>query len=487
MHRLDFIIFSIAKLTMKHFLSFIFIILAASGLHAQGHQDPYKSVVDRITIGYNSANYKSIYSMFSPQFRQKISEAEFNTFMQNVSAYGKMASVEYSHDKEGFKVYKATMDNAVLSLIISLNELLLIDGFAITPYKAPLTGTPPDVLTTNNKATPLDLEVDKAVANFMDNPKNAGLSIAIIKDGQTQIYHYGETKKGSKRLPNNETIYEIGSITKTFTGILLAKAVEDQKLSLYDDVRKFLPAKCSDLAFGNHPIILRHLASHTAQLPRLPENFDQQPYFDPQNPYKNYNTDMLYDYLSTLQIKSMPGVTQDYSNLGMSLLGSIVAKAYDMDYDKLMKAYIAKPLKMNSTFVIVPDNKKDEFATGYYEGAETPYWDWSDLPGAGGIKSTLNDMVLYLKANMDNALPYIRFSHEPAFKKDNEATGLGWFINKTDTGTSMHWHNGGTYGFSSFLGYIREKNCGIVLLANSFTSGDLDTMGTYLLKYLESQ
>ena len=142
------------NLIMKHFLSFIFIVLAASGLRAQAGTDPYGIAVDRIMIGYNSAGYKSIYSMFAPNLREKISEAEFNTFMQNVSAYGKIKSAEYSHDKEGFKIYKTTMDNGVLSLIISLNELLLIDGFAMTPYKAPLTGTPPDMLTTNKKSHP---------------------------------------------------------------------------------------------------------------------------------------------------------------------------------------------------------------------------------------------------------------------------------------------------------------------------------------------
>jgi len=470
---------------MKSLYSLFLIVIAASGLKAQGI-DPYQNVVGKIAASYNNADYKGIYTLFSPGFKEKISEEEFSSFMQNVSAYGKIQSTEYSYDKEGFKVYKTTMEKGVVSLIISLNKTLQIDGFAITPYKELPTATGPDILTTNKKATPLDLEVDKAVAEFMYNPKNAGLSVAIIKNGQTYIYHYGEVKKGSKQLPDNNAIYETGSITKTFTGILLAKAIEDKKLSLYDDVRKFLPAKCADLAFGNHPIILKHLANHTAQIPRLPENFDQQPYFDPLNPYKNYTADMLYDYLSTLRIKEMPGVKQDYSNTGMMLLGDVLEKTYEMDYDKLMKTYITKPLEMNSTFINVPEKQKDAFITGYYEGNETPHWDWS-LPGAGGVKSTLGDMALYLKANMDNSVPYIRFSHEPTFKKENEAAALGWFINRTAGGNSMHWHNGGTYGFSSFLGYVREKNCGIVILANSFTNGELDAMGIKLLQYMESQ
>jgi CubicO group peptidase (beta-lactamase class C family) len=450
-----------------------------------GQDDPYKNVVDRITIGYNKGDYKSVYTLFAPSFRQKVPEQDFITFLGNVASMGKIISTEYSYDKEGFKVYKTTMEHGLVNLIISLDDLLLVSGFAVTPYKEPLTSTPPEILTNNKKVTPLDKEVDKTVAEFITDPKNAGLSIVIIKDGQTYFYHYGETKKGSKQLPDNNTIYEIGSITKTFTGILLAKAIEDQKVSLYDDVRKFLPVKCSDLAFGNHPIILKHLANHTSQIPRIPENLDQQPYFDPKDPYKNYNPEILYDYLSTLQLKAMPGVAQEYSNTGMGLLGLILEKIYAMDYDKLMKTYIAKPLKMNSTHVKVPDNLKGKFATGYFNGTATPNWDFNDTQGFGALDSTPGDMALYLQANIDNVIPYVKFSHEPTFKNGDESTGLGWFILKTDTKNTLIWHNGGTYGFSSFMGYIKEKKCGIVILGNSYSEGGLDAMGSKLLKYMQ--
>lgn len=467
---------------MKRLLPLLLLLVSFA---SQGQGDPYKNVLDRITIGFNKGDYKSIYTMLAPEFREKIPEEQFSSFLAGVSVYGKILTTEYSYDKEGFKIYKTTMEKGVVNLIISINGLLLVDGFAITPYKEPLTATPDHILTTNKKATPLDKEVDKAVADFMDDPKNAGLSIAIIKDGQTYFYHYGEMKKGGSQLPDNNSIYEIGSITKTFTGILLAKAIEDQKLSLYDDVRKFLPVKCSDLAFGNHPVILKHLANHTSQIPRIPENLDQQPYYDPMNPYKNYDKEMLYDYLSMLQLKAMPGVEQDYSNTATGLLGLILEKAYTLDYEKLMKAHIAKPLKMNTTFVTVPDNLKAKFIPGYFNGTETPHWDFADTQGFGALKSTIGDMALYLQANIDNTISYIRFSHEPTFKKADESTGLGWMMLKTDTGNTLVWHNGGTYGFSSFLGYIKEKKCGIVVLGNSYSDGGIDTIASTILKYMQ--
>jgi CubicO group peptidase (beta-lactamase class C family) len=470
---------------MKKTVTLLFLLFTIAGASAQSRDEQHKAILDRVIAFYNSGDYKTLYTLFSPEFKSRIPEQELVSFLTGMGAYGKVTATEYSYDKEGFKVYKTTLEKGLFNFILACNDNWLITGFAIVPYKEPPTKTPADMLTDNKKSTPLELEVDKAVAEFMLNPNNAGLSIVIIKDGATYFYNYGETKKGSGQLPGSATIYEIGSITKTFTGILLAKALEDKKLSLYDDVRKFLPVKCSDLAFGNHPVAIKHLANHTGQIARIPDNLDQQPYYDEQDPYKNYNSEMLYDYLSTLQLKDVPGITQDYSNTGMCLLGLILEKVYEQNYEKLVKAYIAKPLKMNSTFVELPDNQKDKFASGYYKGIEAPHWHFADIPAAGGLKSTIGDMALYLKANIDNATPYIQFSHEPTFKNKDESTGLGWFIMKTLPGNTLLWHNGGTYGFSSFMGYIKEKRCGIVILGNSFTEGELDTVGTNLLKYMQ--
>lgn len=473
---------------MKKLLIILFALAGLQNVKAQSPEEIHKAILDKVVSLYNTGDYKTIYAMLSPEFKTQVPEQELTGFLSYQQAtHGKIQNKEYLYDREGFKVYKATFDKGTFNLILACSNQWLITGFAITPYKAPPTSTPPTMPTTNKKATPLDLEVDKAVAEFLENPKNPGLSIAVVTDGQTYFYHYGTTAIGDKQLPDNTTIYEMGSVTKTFTGILLAKALEDKKLSLYDDVRKFLPVKCSDLAQGNHPIILKHLANHTSGIPRIPQNLDQQPYYDPANPYKNYNSEMLYDYLSTLQLAVTPGLEQEYSNTGSGLLGLILEKTYETDFEKLVTSYICKPLKMSATFVKVPEKQKAKLATGYYDGKPNPYWDFADIQGFGALKSTINDMALYLKGNIDNATPYIQFSHESTFKKDDLSTALCWFIGKTKSGDSLLWHNGGTFGFSSYLGYLKNKKCGVVVLGNSFTNGELDIIGTDILRFLQGQ
>lgn len=339
--------------------------------------------------------------------------------------------------------------------------------------------------TDNENKTALDSVVQKTLLRFIETPQNCGISIGISKNGVTHFYNYGETKRNSMTLPNKNTVYEIGSVTKTFCGTLLAYAVLDQKINLEDDIRNYLPGKYVNLSFKNSPILIKHLANHTSGLPRVPENLMFIPNFDSLNPYNNYSKALLFDYLKTLRLSVEPGTVCDYSNLGMALLGNIIENVYNKPFDELIKEKICLPNKLNQTTVNLTEAQLPMFADGHNgEGMVTSHWNLNGFVAAGGMHSTAEDMLNYLNYHMSEQDGATKLAHKITFS-DKQKLGLGWFISKTKFGNDLIWHNGGTYGFSSFCGFIKEKNCSIIVLANS--AAQIDYIGLGILNYLQQQ
>ena len=192
--------------------------------------DNYSVVIDKIKSTYNSKDYKGFYNLLSPYFKSQQSEKDMESFLKdNVFAYfGNITSISYLNEKEGFKHYKTECEKGNLELLLACNEKFQIEGFTLLPYEEKIITTKKDFLSDNKKQTALDLKVDSIVSHFMSNPVNSGLSIGIIQNGETHFYHYGEIKKGSHQLPSDSSLYEIGSISKTFTGILLSQALIDK-------------------------------------------------------------------------------------------------------------------------------------------------------------------------------------------------------------------------------------------------------------------
>lgn len=467
---------------MKKYLSVFLLWVSVFTVKAQD-TTAYKTIVEKITTGFNTGDYVGIYNLLSAEFKTHVSQQNFTGFLGSQAAMGKITATDYIENKDGFRVYKTTFENGVMSLLLACNDKAEISGLALRPYVAKAARTAP-VATDNKKTTPLDKEVDKAVTEFFSNINNIGAVVAVIKDGAIFYYHYGEAKKNSGKVPGNNTIFEIGSISKTFTGIVLAQAVLDKKISLDDDIRKYLPAQCSALELDGKPVLVKHLSNHTSGLPRLTDDLATTPGYNEQDPYNHYNAAMYYNYLARVKLESVPGTKQEYSNTGVAVLGIILEKAYSKSYEQLLTTYIANPLKMNSTFVTVPAKQEVNFASGYEGGKETPHWNLAQTSAAGGIRSTVLDMVLYLKANMAEATPAIALSHKETFNDGSDAIGLGWFMYPTK-GDSLIWHNGGTGGFTSYAGYLKDKKVGVAVLTNSSSQGGPDKIGTAILKYLQ--
>jgi CubicO group peptidase (beta-lactamase class C family) len=476
------------KSIKRLFLVLLVLLSAKHGSSQTAENEKYEEVTKRITTLYNKQDYKGIYSLFSPSFKKEMSEEDLTTFLSGTlkANYGRMKSITFVKKEGRDRFYRVDFDKGSLELTLVCNPEYLIDGLFFQPPPDTTPERRSEYKSGNRKQTELDNEVDRIVTGYMSNSITAGLSIVVIKDDSTFFYHYGETKKGSGNLPCDTTIYEIGSVSKTFTGLLLAKALEDKKLALDDDIRTYLPASCSKLAYKKQPITIKHLVNHTSGLPRVTDDLEKQPDYDSLNPYKNYSRQMVYDYLGDLKLKVAPGSVQDYSNTGMALLGIIIEKVYDMSYADLVEQYIARPFEMKHTFVNVPGGLDFLFANGYdSEGNETPHWDLGDLAGAGGIKSTISDMSKYMIAQLKDEKDFVRLSHQSTWQNGASGTQLAWFTQKLRPGYELVWHNGGTFGFVSFCGFFKEKQLGVVVLCNTSLEGEADEIGVRILQYLQ--
>ncbi len=456
-----------------------------SFLQASAQNDPYATVTDQIIKTYNSKTYKGFYDLLSAGFKAQQSEKEISGFLQEVyRRYGKIKSISFRNEQAPFRHYKTVFEKGDLEMMLACNEKKEIEGLSFQPYREKAESAK-ELASDNPKQNAFDLELDSLVTAYLSAPENAGLSIGILKNGKTVFYHYGETRKGTATLPSGRSIYEIGSVSKSFTGILLAKAIEEQKVKADDDIRNYLPESCQNLAYKQTPITLVQLANHTSGIPRLPGNLTAQKNFDEKDPYRHYTKELLFNYLRKLKLKTMPGTVSEYSNTGMALLGVILEGVYGKSYEALVKEKITDPLRMAHTYQEVPAAEKPQFCTGYDEqGHETPYWNLGEIPGCGGLRSTPEDMMLYLQANLEEKDPAIKLSHATTFQSSKyNSLGMAWQKQQSLSGDELIWHNGGTYGFSSFMGFMKSKNCGVVVLSNS--GNNVDALSVNLLKILK--
>lgn len=215
---------------------------------------------DKVISFFNAQNVDSIYSLAGKAFKQQLSAETFKTVCENnLFPLGNIKTAAFEKIDKGVSKYKTTFDAAIVAMYISLDSAGKLETFLFQPYKTEQAGPVKKSVTDNALSTPLDKKIEDIMQPFMFESKTVGLSIGVLKDGKTYFYNYGETKKGNGQIPSAENLYEIGSITKTFTGILLAKAIVEKKISLTDPVNKFLPKNIPVIKFGNDTLKIVHL------------------------------------------------------------------------------------------------------------------------------------------------------------------------------------------------------------------------------------
>ena len=334
---------------------------------------------------------------------------------------------------------------------------------------------------------PPDGEIRRILAQRVDERHQAvGMVAAVIEPSGTRVIAYGKPAKDDARPLGGDTVFEIGSITKVFTALLLADMAQHGEVKLDDPIAKYLPAGVKAPERNGKQITLEQTATHTSGLPRLPNNFSPK---DASNPYADYSADKLYAFLNSYQLPRDPGERWEYSSLATGLLGQLLSLRAGKDFETLVVSRIAAPLGMTSTRITLTPEMKERMAAGYNAALKpVRLWDFQALAGCGALRSTANDLIAFLAAN----LGYKKSPLQPAMAAMLEVRipgpalnfqqALGWHIMQHN-GRDLFWKDGGTYGFASFIGFDAKAKVGVVVLANSFslTSGVADEVGLHLL------
>ncbi len=405
---------------------------------------------------------------------------------------------------------------------------------------------------------------------------NVGLVVATIAGDERRVAGYGRCGQETDKQPDEKTMFEIGSITKVFTACLLADMAAAGEVNLTDPVQKFLPESVRVPVYDGQEITLQHLATHTSSLPRLPDNLDATVQ-DESNPYANYTIEDLYAFLSRCQLRRPIGSRVEYSNLGMGLLGHVLALKAGKSFEELIRTRIREPLGLNETTITLTPEQLERLAPGHTaDGKPTSNWDAPTLAGAGALRSTGADMLAFLAACMGHgncaarralrrtqlprfgsvrlalmswglalalllSLASVSFQWTASLRPGGVAFGIAvlapicfsawyggliagllatlltvggtyslwkesfgwqpliafgplisWYLSRRHRSSStglmlgwqyqslhavwhsprMTWHNGGTGGYASFLGFVKERETGVVVLSNSANSVD---------------
>jgi CubicO group peptidase (beta-lactamase class C family) len=245
--------------------------------------------------------------------------------------------------------------------------------------------------------------------------RSPGIIVGTIDaTGKRQLVAAGSFKDKEEVLPDEKTMYEIGSITKVFTSLLLADMVIKKQVNLEDPVSKYLPATVKLPVVKGKEITLLNLANHSVGWPRMPDNNDGKSL---DNPWADYTIEQTYDYINRAEIGDYaPGTWFKYSNVGYGLLGHILSQVAGKPYETLVKERICTPLNMPNTVITLTPAQKQNLAIGHNEtGVAVENWDMPAIAGTGALRSNINDMLNFAG---DRSVPrYAIVAYSPHFKE----------------------------------------------------------------------
>jgi len=346
----------------------------------------------------------------------------------------------------------------------------------------------------NPMRSAFDKSVDNAAEEFFAKGQHVGLSIGIYDRGKTVFYNYGTANKSVPHVPNQKSIYEIASITKTFTGALASRAVLDGKMTLDGDFGSYLSEPYPNLEKNGKFITLRLLAAHRAGLPKNIPDTDalfKNPNFDTL-PFQLIELDKPYDdaaYLRALhqvELRSEPGSEFVYSNFGIKLIGFGLEHVYRQSLEQLLKMQILDPLAMKRTDLAVSPHNERLLVQGYSPSGKPMPYHLFNAGAAGGLYSNAEDMVRYIRWQLDESDPVIKQSHTAIFGGGEKVQeGMIWYMTQ-EGGERKLWESGGAFGMASQLVLYPESKIGIVLLANDGGFSTQEELGAMAKKIREA-
>jgi serine-type D-Ala-D-Ala carboxypeptidase/endopeptidase len=369
-------------------------------------------------------------------------------------------------------------------LILAVILVLAVSGIAYLKYQ---------MINTPDKKN-LESAIDAEVSKVMKSGLFPGIVVGVYKDGRKYIKGYGTVNKETSKIPDAETVFQIGSVSKLFTAWLLQRLCDEGIISMDTTLGQILGASMS-LSSTVQSVTLRQLVTHTSGFPRIPQSLlnkatekagDDDLMLDP---YSYLGPEYVFDYLASAEGKRKTGQFE-YSNYGMGLLAHVLEVVTGDDYESMVREKLLLPLGMQHTKITLTPEMKAKLAQGYTEkGLPTRMWTFAALGGAGAYSSTTDDMTTFIQASVSEsglAAQLLRKMSEPQFKGD---TGIGWmqpsFVDRFVGNRTVVWHNGMVGGYASYLAIDKETGTGVVILTNQASATDM--LGIMLMRQVRTQ
>lgn len=336
--------------------------------------------------------------------------------------------------------------------------------------------------SANVPAKDLETEIDEIAENLIKQPLLHSTSIGVVYRGKEIIRHRGDMLVGRPSPPTDATLYEVGSLSKTLAGTLMANAVLERKLGLDDDVRMYLSEPYPNLQYKGEPIRIRHLLTHTSGLPNmLPErantvlaNFtDQRTPNEINAVYANYGQVDFFKDLHAVEIPRMPGKKYAYSSAGTELTAHVLETIYQRDYESLLRGFFSDSAAMTGIRIGLSDAEADRLAIGYHSDNPVATTPMPQLPwgASGNVKATVPDMLKYLKFQLANGA-VVKESHRSLVEFDSEfSIGYFWNIVTDERLKGVYYaHHGGVPRSQCYIYIVPKYDLGIFVITNQ--SGD---------------
>lgn len=303
--------------------------------------------------------------------------------------------------------------------------------------------------------------------------RGSGLAILTSKGNQTEQFFAGFKSAINKEPVTENTIFEIGSITKVFTALVLLESINNQIISnINDPINNYLPPNVSIFKCNFTQITFKHLVTHTSTLPRDLNNII------------SIHIEELEEFINNYKCSEQPGTKYLYSNLGFVILGYTLQHILNKTFDEMVYEAVTSKLNMNDTKCFIGDNPN--LTIGHSFTKEEPYLGRTSVScSSGGLFSNLKDMKTFLLANINEGNSSIskllRQSHKLLFPNGDKSLAFAWHLKNSNENTQIIHHNGATFGFSSYIGFDKEKQKGVVILSN-VVDHSLDSFGQSVLR-----
>lgn len=332
--------------------------------------------------------------------------------------------------------------------------------------------------------------VQNSIRQRVDYRYNPAIVVGIANSTGRAFYSYGMADLAAERPANEQTLFEIGSVTKAFTATLLAQMSAAGEVTLTHPVQNYLPNTVTVPSRGGIQITLQHLATHASGLPYIPPNL---PYSAADNPFADYDLALLYAFLNTYTLPRNPGATYEYSNVGVGLLGHALALRAGASYENLLRARILDPLGLNNIRITLSNDQLARRATGYGGIVPRPPFEAASLEAAGEIQASADDLLAFMEYNSGlraSSLAAV-FANAASTRRATDLPGinigLGWWLYPIANDTIV-FHGGNTMGQTAFAAYRKNPATAVIILTNARVNqyANVDDLGFYLLGVIPS-